>query len=163
MRINYKYLGSIKFPVYALPNDNWHSQDGLLFLGHRVLDDKNQIGSTLGQRRLQTPHKLFRLNKSCDTFGEMIASKKAHFIDMGGRPFTYEKTMFTKVSYHKIQKVQTRETGTVIQAKDVPFPMVFRRPPPPAKTWIAMLYFKGVPWMPYEFAENKSPDFRRKI
>ena len=163
MEIDFRYLGSIEFPVYPLPSDNWHWADGLFYCDNRIVDDKNQSGATLGIRRLQTPHPLLSLKRGYDYFGEMIKYGKLHFVDTGGRAFTYRKTHFTKVKYHKIKTKVLKETGTVIQAQGVNFPIVVRRPPPPSKTWIGMLYLKGMPWLPYEFEENKCSDLRRKI
>ena len=69
MIIQYKGINKIKFPVYELSNGNWERIDGLLFLDGKILDDKNQIGDTLGLRRLQTPHKnIMPLKSQIDTF-----------------------------------------------------------------------------------------------
>jgi hypothetical protein len=163
MEIDFRYLGSVKFPVYPLPSDNWHWADGLFFCDNRIVDDRNQSGATLGIRRLQTPHPILNLRKSYDYFGEMIKSGRPYFVDTGGRAFTYNKTRYTTVKYHKIKKKALKITGTVIQAYGVNFPIVVRRPPPPSKTWIGMLYLKGNPWLPYEFEQDKRPDLRRKI
>lgn len=163
MVINYKHLVSVEFPVYAVPSDDVSSMDGILWLENKALDDRNQLGATLGARRLQTPHKLFPLRKSFNLISEMLQSRHQHFIDSKGAFFTYEKTIFTKVRYHKILTRSLRETGTVLKLEGVFSPIVVPRPPPPGKTWVGMLYFKGYPWLPYDYAEKYSADLRRKI
>ena len=52
----------IKFPIWVLNSDNIWEQDGIIFIHEKALDDTNQKGDTIGQRRLQTPLKnLFNL------------------------------------------------------------------------------------------------------
>ena len=68
MIVTYKILDRINFPVFILPSSNWDLTDGLLYLDGELVDDKNMPGKTLGQRRLQTPHKgLIPLRKSLDS------------------------------------------------------------------------------------------------
>ena len=45
------------YPVYVLNSDNIWEQDGIVFIEDQVLDDLNQTGDTIGQRRLKTPLK----------------------------------------------------------------------------------------------------------
>ena len=54
MVISYKNESSIKFPVFVLPSNNWSREDGLLRIEGQIVDDLNQIGESLGVRRLQT-------------------------------------------------------------------------------------------------------------
>lgn len=163
MVINYKHLASVEFPVYGVQSNDVYAADGILWLDNKVLDDRNQLGATLGARRLQTPHKLFPLRKSFSFVSEMLQSRYQHFIDSKGNFFTYEKTLYTKVRYHKILTRSLRDTGTVLKLEGVFAPLVVSRPPPPGKTWVGMLYFKGYPWLPYDYAEDYSADIRRKI
>ena len=64
MIITYKTINKIKFPVFQLPNSNWSTQDGLMFIDREIVDDKNMRGETLGLRRIQSPFTMMKLNRS---------------------------------------------------------------------------------------------------
>ena len=92
MIITYKKLKQIQFPVYLLPHEDWSFSDGLMFMDRKVVDDRNQEGSSLGKRRLMTPHDLFPLKSSVDSLQGLLKQTVKTFIDSSGRPFIYEKT-----------------------------------------------------------------------
>ena len=95
MILSFKDISKVKFPVYVLPSSNWQETDGLLFLDGHIVDDKNMPGTTLGIRRLQTPHKgLLRLKHQIDNLRGLLKNDKNTFIDTNGSPFVYEKTQF---------------------------------------------------------------------
>lgn len=163
MVINYKHFKLINFPIYALPSSNLDVQDGLLRLENLVIDDRNQIGKSLGARRLQTFHQLLELRRCYEDIPALIRAKDRVFVDSKGYCFIYEKTKFCKLVYHKILKVAQKDIVTVLKVSHVSFPVVVKRPPPLGKTWVAMLYFNNKPWLPYEYSEERCTTKRRKI
>jgi hypothetical protein len=163
MVIDYNSLELLEFPVFKLPSNNIHQQDGLIYCDNAVIDDRNQIGDTLGKRRMQTFHKILPLKACYEDLQAFLHAKGPHFIDSKGRVFTYQKTLMTKVVYHKIEKVIYKEVATIIKAEGVNFPIIVKRPPRPGIEWIAMLYYKTRPWLPYTYSEEYCQSLRRKI
>lgn len=164
MLITYKEFPLITFPVYPLPNDNWYSQDGLLFLNGEILDDRNQTGETLGHRRLQTPFKnLVPLRNSINSEIGIIKQYKPQYIDNAGKLFLYEKTKFVPLKYHKIKKVERKEVASLLFLHGIKFPFIVPRPPPVDCKWAGVLYLGKDPWLLYEYSEEKLKDTRRKV
>ena len=164
MIIQYKGINKIKFPVYELSNSNWERIDGLLFLDGKILDDKNQIGDTLGLRRLQTPHKnIMPLKSQIDTFRGVIKSNCKHFIDTNGIPFIYEKTEFCKLKYYKIKNIVQKDTCSLLKLDKVKNSFIIPRPPHIDMKYAGVLHYNGLPWVLYDYAEEKLKDTRRKI
>ena len=50
-------LSDIEFPVFVIHTDEVEKRDGILWCEGAVVDDTNVAGYTIGQRRLNTPHK----------------------------------------------------------------------------------------------------------
>jgi len=155
-------LRRIKFPVYALPSEDFYLRDGLLLLDELVVDDKNQSGDTIGKRRLQTPHKLKKLSKTYETFLDLIKENPPYLIDNEGNPFSYEKTKFATLISRKIKKKELKDTHTIVWVSEVNFPFAISRPPL-GKEWAQILYIDEHPWLLYSFSENREPNAKRKI
>ena len=135
MIVTYKEIKKIKFPVFILPNSNWELVDGLLLIDNQVVDDKNMPGASLGIRRLQTH------------FTELVPLK--HSIE-------------SLIGILK-QKVEKKGVASVLWLKDINFPFTIPRPPPQEKTWAAVLHMGGLPWLLYEYSEERLKDTRRKV
>ena len=164
MVISYRQIDKIQFPVYVLPSSNWDTIDGLFYVDRILVDDKNMPGETLGKRRLQTPFKdLLPLKRAADNLLAIIKSGHKCFIDSKGVPFIYEKTENCALKYHKIRKVEKKDSASVLWLKGFTFPFVVPRPPPIEYTWAGVLYLKGLPWVLYEYSISKQKDTRRKI
>lgn len=163
MIVTYKEFNLINFPIFALPSDNLEVIDGLLKCDNRIVDDRNQIGETLGIRRLQTPHKLLPLKKCYEDIPGLIRAKNRVFVDNKGYCFIYERTKFCTVTFHKIVKVSRKNIATVLKISGSNFPIIVKRPPPLGMDWVGMLNFNGLPWVPYEYSENFCTPFRKKI
>ena len=164
MQIDYNYIKDIKFPVYALPpHYDIDFEDGLVLLGDLVLDDKNQPYGTLGARRLHSGQKLVGLSRVSFNVRQMLQSTANKFIDNEGKIFKYVKSQFEKVHYHKIIKVSPRDTETVIKLANVNFPFIVPIPPRPGVSWAGVLYFKGMPWILYDYSEEYHKPLRRKV
>jgi hypothetical protein len=164
MVISYRQIDKIQFPVYVLPSSNWELVDGLLYVDQLLVDDKNMPGDTIGKRRLQTPFKnLQPLKRAADNLLAIIKSGHKCFIDTNGVPFIYDKTESCALKYHKIRKVERKDTASVLWLKDFNFPFVVPRPPPTDYTWAGVLHLKGLPWVLYEYSVSKKADTRRKI
>lgn len=155
-------LRSIKFPVYKLPNEDYYTRDGILFLDELVVDDRNQKGETLGSRRLQTPHKLKKLNTMYEEYIDLIRENPTTLIDSNGNIFSYEKTQFEKIKSYSIRKKELKGDHTLIWLRSVNFPFLVARPPI-GKAWAQVLTLQNHPWLLWGFSEEKLPEFRRKI
>lgn len=158
-----KDLRQIVFPVYALPDDSWYKQDGLLLLDGLILDETNMPGSSLGIRRLQCGRSdLFKLRKGYTSLKSMLASGKKHFIDSAGIPFTYIKTQRLPLIHHAIQSIEARETYSIVILKGVASRFKIPRPPLNEVFWARVLYYGPSPWVLYDLrAERTKNSFRR--
>ena len=156
-----KVLRTVKFPVYVISSDEVSYEDGLLFINGKVVDDRNQEGETLGQRRLRTPHKVAKLGNICFTFIEMLDSRKTKFIDTKGKVFEYKKTKMLTVKSFKISKKIARDTYTLLRLKKVnsSFPV----PRYPNEEWAQVLVYNNVPWRLYSLSYDFVENFKRKI
>lgn len=165
MVITIKTLKNIRFPVYLLPESSWTKSDGLLFLNGLIVDDKNMSGESLGMRRLQSPFykSLFPLKKSLNTSAGLLKQTLPYFIDSNGLPFIYEKTVYAKLKYYKIQEVTPKITGCLLKLEGIPKPFSIPRPPADGMLWAGVLHYYGFPWVLYEYSETKLPDTRRKV
>tara|TARA_B110000977_G_C11064909_1_gene487415 strand:- start:1287 stop:1784 length:498 start_codon:yes stop_codon:yes gene_type:complete len=162
--ISYKTVHTLQFPIFLLESDEWEYADGILFLGGRVLDDTNQVGLTLGARRLQTPFKsLVPLRKMISTPNGILKQSTQYFIDNKGMPFIYEKTKFMHLKYLKIKRVEKKGTGSLVFVKGSSIPFTVPRPPSIEMIWAGVLHHHKLPWMLYEYSETKLKDTKRKV
>jgi hypothetical protein len=161
--ITHKQLKNLVFPVYRLPKDDLEYRDGLLLHQNRVIDDKNQPGKTLGIRRAQSPHKLFRLRKAYSDVVGMLKSNHLYFIDSKGNAFHYRKTESTFIKYHKIKRVEYKNTQSLLWLTGIETPFQIPRPPPENLFWVGVLYYRGYPWKLYEYSIDKKITRRKKI
>ena len=160
----YKDVLRVTFPVFQLPSDNWSCSDGLLFIENQIVDDRNMRGDSLGIRRLQTPHKnLLPLKRSLLNLTGVIKQNTSTFIDSNGFPFVYEKTIWCKLKYYKIRKIERKEIASVLWLHGVTAPSVIPRPPHGEMKWAGMIHFNDDPWLLYEYAEEKLKDSKRKV
>ena len=161
--LNFRQINrAIKFPIYELPSEDIYSSDGLLFLNGKVLDDRNQSGKTLGERRLLTPHQKALLSKSHPTFIDLVQSRHALFIDSSGVPFRYDRNKMCTVESRKIKKKVSRGTYTVIYVDKVNNIYSMSRYPA-AEEWAQVLYLDKRPWLLYGVSESELKTFRRVI
>lgn len=164
MVIQYKNVNKLRFPVYILPSGNWDRRDGLLFLDGQIVDDRNMTGDTLGLRRLQTPHKsLYSLRQQVEDFRGVIKSNEKHFIDTNGIPFIYEKTEFCKLKYYRIKSIVQKDTVSLLKLHGVKQPFVIPRPPASDMRYAGVLHYGTLPWVLYEYSEDRREDTRRKV
>jgi hypothetical protein len=160
---NYKQvLKYIVFPVHVVPREDMYIEDGLLMLDNLVIDDRNQLGDTLGKRRLQTPHKLKQLNKTYQEFLDLIVENPPILIDSSGGVFHYEKTEYQPLKSHKIKKKELQGTHTRIWLHGVNFAFLVSTPPI-GKSWAQVLYLNKRPWLIYSFSEDRKKDIKKKI
>ena len=166
MIVTYSKIKKVEFPVYKIGSSNWELADGLLFLEGKILDDKNMPGETLGIRRLQTPYpkdSLYKLYSAIYSFQGIVKQKSSTFVDSKGFPFIYEKTTFCDLKYYKIKKVERKDVASILWLEGVNFPFAIPRPPEEGMLWAGVLHFKGLPWVLYEYSEEKLKDTRRKV
>ena len=164
MVITYKTLHKVKFPVFLLYSGEWERADGLLFVEGKVVDDTNMIGSTMGIRRLQTSYPdLYRLNKAIQNHNGILKQTTKYFIDSNGFPFIYMKTKFFDLKYLKITEVIRKDTASLIRVKGCRTPFTVPRPPSHGMQWAGILHLQGLPWMLYEYSEEKLKDTKKKV
>ena len=164
MAITYKGLSNVTYPAFRLPIMDWEFKDGLLIANNQIIDDTNMPGASLGVRRLQTPFKsLFPLEKSYDSPIAVIKETPGTYIDSIGKIFIYEKTIFSRLKYYKIKKIDKKITYSILWLHRVNFPIKIPRPPTPEFTWAGMLHIDYRPWLLYGYATEKLGDTRRKI
>jgi hypothetical protein len=161
--ITYKTITKIKFPVFQLPNSNWSTQDGLMFIDREIVDDKNMRGDTLGLRRLQSPFTMMKLNRSVNNIVGILKQPRNTFIDSTGTPFIYQKTLFVTLKYLKITKIVRRDVAALVYVKGCNSPFTVPRPPADDMRWAGVLHLHGFPWELYEYSESYQKDTRRKI
>ena len=162
--LTYKRLSSLNYPVFRLPSNNWESRDGLLYVDGLLVDDKNMPGETLGIRRLQTPFKsLLKLSKAYTSPIAIIKESAGPYIDNYGKLFEYEKTKYCKVRYYKIRNIEKKITHSILWLHRVNFPIQIPRPPSHDFKWAGMLHLDGKPWLLYDYATEKLPEYRRKV
>lgn len=160
--LTYKKVLKLDFPVYKFPSEDYYFRDGLLIVNDKVVDDRNQAGKTLGQRRLQTPHKLARLAGAYQEFIDLVRDNPPVMIDSSGRLFKYNKTQFETVRSYKIKKKELRETHTRVWLHSVNFCFIVSSPPS-GKEWAQVLTLNNRPWLLYSFSEERQKEFKRKI
>lgn len=169
MAITYRDFGRILFPVYPIPNfkdhSMWSDKDGLLRINDQIVDDKNQDGYTIGKRRLQSPFKnLYPLKTCANDFVSVLKCNNSFFIDNRGLLFSYEKTKFVPLKYKKITKITRKDDfGSLLSIDNSKESFKIPRPPPEEMEWVGLLYLFDLPWLPYEYSENRKKDTRRKI
>tara|TARA_B100000963_G_scaffold334570_1_gene327886 strand:+ start:807 stop:1286 length:480 start_codon:yes stop_codon:yes gene_type:complete len=157
-------LENITWPVYVLHSDEIVVRDGLLYCDTQIVDDKNMKGTTLGQRRLQSPHKnLYRLKVMIEGFQDFVHHKGSNYIDTKGIYFKWVKTKTCNIISHKIDKIEKRDIATLIWCKDIPFPFFVKRPPEARLRYASVLYMGKQPSILYSFSETKQKKTWRKI
>ena len=63
----------------------------------------------------------------------------------------------------KIKKVERKSYATLIWVKGHNAPFTVPRPPEDGNTWAGVLHLYGIPWMLYEYSDEKLKDTRRKV
>lgn len=164
MNITYKHLKNIEYPAFKIDADNIELCDGLLFLDTQIVDDRNMPGKTLGLRRLQSPMKsLYELRKAVIDPVSMIRNPSGSYIDSLGRIFSYVKTKAVSLKYSLIDKVDKKDTYSLVWVRGVNFPFNVKRPPKLDNRWAGILYMEGHPWLLYSYAAEKQKDSWRKV
>lgn len=157
-------LSDIVFPIYVVHTDEVIYRDGILWCEGQVIDDKNTLGETLGQRRLQTPLKnLYDLKYKLDDFGAMIKHRGRFYVDSNGKFFMYEKSKTAKLMYHKINKVEKKDLATLVWINKIPFPFEVPRPPANNHFYAGVLYIDSQPSFLYETCETMKKITWRKV
>jgi hypothetical protein len=152
--LNYiQILRRTEFPFFVLSSKELRFEDGLVLLNEKVVDDRNQPGKTLGQRRLHSPHKLFPIRKCVKNFIELLDSKDKSFIDSRGNTFTYIKTKTVTVRSYEILKKISKETFTVIVCKNVNSFFAVPRFPRSAE-WAQIIELDTLPWKLYSTSDD---------
>ena len=161
----FENIKSIKFPVYLLKTADWYKQDGVLFdADGSVIDDSNMPGKTIGVRRIQCGRTdLTKIKKAYTDFNSMLQSKKKIFVDSAGVPFVYLKTVNSPLIHHSVKRIEPKEDICLIWLNAVPYPMSIPRPPYGDARWARILYYKGSPWMLYDFTSERGKDSHKRV
>lgn len=161
----FKNVKNIIFPVYPLPSRDWYRQDGMLFINDgKVLDDTNMPGETLGLRRLQCGRTdLQKIKKAYLDFESMLSSKQRIFIDNNGVPFTYVRSINAPLIHHQVKAVEFKNDESIVRLRSINYPFTIPRPPYGDARWARVLYFRGAPWLVYDFTLEKGKDSFRRV
>ena len=166
MYLTYKSFDKITFPVYRLWSDNLSvDSKGIVSVDGRMIDDRNILKDSLGGRRLLSPLKgnFAKLNRVIPDEIALIQRGSGPYIDRKGKCFVYKKTKMVDLHYHRIHKVETRDTHSLIYLAGVPVAWEVPRPPPETHPFIGMLYLNKLPWKPYVYSTTKEKSTKRKI
>lgn len=163
-------LSDINFPIYAITNNYKRIYEDLnvLFIetptGRYVLDNKNMLGKTIGERRLKiTNSKLYIPRKIFYTLAQMLNSKYSTFIDNYGKVFNYKKSKFVPLVYYKVEDITRAKDGECI----LEIPEINYSYKTTCKNAYGILYLgllcTDFGYIPYEFSEIYKKPSRRKI
>jgi len=146
-------------------SSEWYMQDRVLFIDDgKVLDDKNMPGKSLGIRRIQCGRKdLYKLGRVYVDFNSMLQSKRKIFIDSNGIPFIYSRTVNSPLIHHPIKRIEPKNDHSIVWLKNIEYPMTIPRPPYGDARYARILYYKGYPWMIYDFVTNRGKDSLRRV
>jgi len=161
--ITYKDVPRVTFPIFKIPSSNWYKEDGLLFVDEKIVDDRNMYGATIGIRRMQSHMDLMPLKKSIDTHLGIIKQKDNTFIDTKGMPFIYERTIWCKLKYYSIRKVEQKIVASVLHLDGVKAPFTIPRPPHSDMLWAGLIHLYDLPWMLYGYSKERLKETKRKI
>ena len=162
--MNFTEIHTIEFPIYVLHTDEVEERDGLLFCDTQIVDDRNVKGSTIGLRRLRTPHKrLYPLKYMLEDFRSMIQHRGENYIDTRGKYFRYQKTTPAVVKCFKIKKLEEKGVATIVWLEGVPFPYRIKRPPKESVKYAQVLMVNNRPSVLWSFSEEKMKTTWRKI
>ena len=75
----------------------------------------------------------------------------------------YMKTKFFDLKYLKITEVIRKDTASLIRVKGCRTPFTVPRPPSHGMQWAGILHLQGLPWMLYEYSEEKLKDTKKKV
>ncbi|RZK39923.1 MAG: hypothetical protein EOO61_06880 [Hymenobacter sp.] len=154
----------LKYPLFPLPNSNWFWQDKVLFLDGQVVDERNMPGKSLGIRRLQCGRRdLLPLKKPVTNLHALLHSKSKTFIDSRGKPFIYDKTMSSKLKCYKINRIDKKDTASLLWVHGVSFPFTIPRPPHNNPGWARILHLGPSPWMLYDYVLSPTKDTYRRV
>lgn len=165
----YKTIDQIKklrFPLYALPSNNFDVIDNICFVDGAPVDDLNMKGESIGIRRRQSKRKdLYKLRNPKFCIKDVINSKQKFFISSCGQMFQYEKTRFENIIFHGIKRIELRNTYSFLYISDYDIPFEIPRPPTDYEStpWVRMLYYGDFPWLVYEYAKLKGRNTRIKV
>jgi hypothetical protein len=169
-------LSEIVFPVFKIGIHKPIVENGLVFYYHEreyaskedtvteakynVVDDRNLLGATLAQRRLQLTVEevpLAKLSNAVYFLGDLIkiADPKLWFIDSAGKLFNYKRTTRAKLKFYKISQLIPIKTGGVIvevEGLSQRFKALYK--PTEDKLFVGVLHF-GVALILYGFYDQK--------
>lgn len=153
----------IEFPVYKLSSEPLLF-DNLLYLDGNIIDDLTVREVTLGHRRLLSKNKLKPLKKPLFDIVELIKYQEGTdgwYIDKFGKVFIYHKTMFSKLICHRIKKVISKETYSLLVLENINFYVPVKSFP--SGSFAHMLYYKDFPWKLYNILYSEVRDTNKKV
>lgn len=157
-------LHKIVFPVYVLHTDEVEEQDGLLFCDTQIVDDKNVKGTTIGQRRLRTPHKsLYPLKFMLNDFRGMILHRGENYVDSEGQYIRYLKTRTGTIKSYEIEDIEQKDLATLIKLKNIRHRFEVKRPPDSTLKFGQVLMINNRPSILWSLSKKQEKNTWRKI
>ncbi len=135
---------------------------------YKVLDDKNEEGTTLAKRRLSLLAKgvpLKPLGMAIFFLGDLVklATKRTWFIDSNGKLFQYKKTKAVPLLFGRIiLQINIPSGGSVIEVEGIPARFKCLYSPVNGEKYAGVLKY-GIGYILYGLYVDKPNDTWRKI
>lgn len=169
-------LSKIKWPIFPLHRDSVVTKDShYVYIRHsdsdeiKILDILNPNIKSLAIRRLKYDKSvilfkkpLFKLKNPIFRFSDIFHALNTtnKFIDNTGLIFTYIRTKYYPLIYHKIEKFIEVPVGYLVKVKDIHCKFLINREPRLEEHYIGLLHIdKG--YVLYELSDSKKPTTRR--
>lgn len=162
-------LSEIEFPVYGITNTYrkiW-SDLNVLYIetnyGIFILDNKNIPGNTLGKRRIKlNAENKYKFRKTYYNIEQFLHSKYTKFIDNTGKLFSWKKSKYVPLTYHKIKKVVEYDGQCIIYPEGINFTQKVNCRRAYFTNYIGVLH-TDMGYILYEYTDKKKLDTIRKI
>lgn len=121
------------FPLYKLRlHLAYKEEDNISYVKNtmgiwQILDNKNLTGDSLASRRLKISDNKYNLTSAILTFSQLLKQHNAgdRYIDTTGFCFTYRKTIFVPLKYHKIVDTSyVNGLGIILRVHNISTPIV---------------------------------------
>lgn len=172
----------LSYPVFHLPKGRPSYSDGIYFYYHqlekedevkevlRILDDVNEVGETLGKRRLRLYSKgikLVKISKALFFLGDIIKTAVGGnnwFIDNKGNVFEYRKSSSARLVFRKIKKIIPIPTGgSILEVEGIPSRFKTLYKPLPEEKYAGILELSEFNYILYGLYDKKYDNTRRAV
>jgi len=140
----------ITFPAFRLASDIKPERLGSQLVveyadgTHKVIDDLDVPGETLGLRRLYIGFKcpgtkLLKLSQPIYEIVDLLHTDEKNFIDSAGKLFKYYKSRSGKVSSYLVDTIEPKGGGFILTCKDLHCKFFVKSAPQPGAKYAEIL------------------------